>query len=299
MKILDLSHRLPGPLAGLVLGDLGHEVIKIEDEDLKDPFLDGFFSSFDPSFSDWYHELNRSKKIIRLPLSTPEGVRELFKFIKNADGLILSQSEKLKMKWGLTAENLSSYPLSVVELGSSEKIKTPMHDLNALAHSGLLKLFLADQTRDILSPPFLPFAGITFGQQVATTLLSMMLKTREEKKLSWKTVYLLETIEKIYRPLWSLQSEHKGKVKFLHNGAYPCYCLYKLKGPAYLAVAAVEEKFWVAFSEAFKIKLEAPERFNTDPDSFKEVSRAVQNVTLEEAKLILKDNQWCISLIEQ
>ncbi len=63
LKIIDLTHRLPGPLAGKILCDLGHEVIKIEDEKHKDPFLSGMFSSFDESFEDWYKELNQQKKI--------------------------------------------------------------------------------------------------------------------------------------------------------------------------------------------------------------------------------------------
>ena len=54
IKIIDFSHRLPGPLAGKILSDLGAEVIKIEDETHKDPFLSGMFSHFDESFKIWY-----------------------------------------------------------------------------------------------------------------------------------------------------------------------------------------------------------------------------------------------------
>ena len=60
IKILDLTHRLPGPLAGMVLSDLGYDVIKIEDEKHKDPFLAGAFSDFDDSFEDWYRVLNQN-----------------------------------------------------------------------------------------------------------------------------------------------------------------------------------------------------------------------------------------------
>ena len=44
LKIIDLSHRLPGPLCGKILVDLGAEVIKIEDHVFQDPFLSGLFS---------------------------------------------------------------------------------------------------------------------------------------------------------------------------------------------------------------------------------------------------------------
>ena len=66
LKFIDLTHRLPGPLAGKILCDLGYEVIKIEDEQHKDPFLSGKFSEFDNSFEDWYKELNQQKRLVRL-----------------------------------------------------------------------------------------------------------------------------------------------------------------------------------------------------------------------------------------
>ena len=47
---LDLSHRLPGPLAGNLLGGLGARVIKIEDKKIQDPFNEGLFSKMDESF---------------------------------------------------------------------------------------------------------------------------------------------------------------------------------------------------------------------------------------------------------
>jgi len=69
---IDLTHRLPGPLAGKILADLGATVIKIEDEKHKDPFLSGAFSAFDQSCENWYEELNRKRQIVRLDFKSPE-----------------------------------------------------------------------------------------------------------------------------------------------------------------------------------------------------------------------------------
>src|SRR6478752_630200 len=95
LRILDLTHRLPGPLAGKVLSDLGYEVYKIEDEKHKDPFLAGAFSEFDDSFEDWYKELNKDKKIIRLDFKSPEIKTVMKGYLKEADGVLLSLSPKL------------------------------------------------------------------------------------------------------------------------------------------------------------------------------------------------------------
>ena len=56
--ILDLSHRLPGPMAGKLLGDLGARVIKVEDKKFKDPFIYGLFAEMDNSFPIWYENIN-------------------------------------------------------------------------------------------------------------------------------------------------------------------------------------------------------------------------------------------------
>ena len=38
LKVLDFSHRLPGPLGCNLLGELGAKVIKVEDSVFKDAF---------------------------------------------------------------------------------------------------------------------------------------------------------------------------------------------------------------------------------------------------------------------
>ena len=84
IKIIDFTHRLPGPLAGKILTDLGAEVIKVEDIKHKDPFLSGMFSVFDASFEDWYEELNKGKKIIRLDFKATDIKEQIKEILPNA-----------------------------------------------------------------------------------------------------------------------------------------------------------------------------------------------------------------------
>lgn len=297
MRILDFSHRLPGPLAGKILSDLGAEVVKIEDEQLKDPFLDGFFAQFDPSFAHWYEELNKKKKVIRVDFNDPEIKKFIIKECQMSDGLILSLSPKMKEKLGLTEEVLKELPLSVVELGGSQKLNQPMHDLNALMHSGFLKLYVKDFNQDILPPPFLPFAGISFGQHISSLMLMNIHEAQKEKKLIWDKCYLLETIESVWEPFWNKKDQAQNRYKFLHNGAYPCYSLYRLKDGHYLGLAAVEEKFWVNFTQGFGISLTKEERFNTDAKCFKIISDKLKTLSSEEVEKVLKHGEMCASIL--
>lgn len=300
LKIIDLTHRLPGPLAGKILADLGAEVIKVEDEKHRDPFLTGVFSEFDRSFENWYHELNEKKQIVRLDFRSPGIKNEVKKIIKDADGIILSLSPKLKKSLGLTKEDLKEIsPLAVVELEASSTHNKAMHDLNALAVSGILSLHVAHETANIVAPPFLPVAGIAFGQQVATQILANIIFSQKNNCTVNTVSYLHDTTEAIFKPFWSMELRAQNKTKFLHNGAYPCYSLYRTCDGNYVAVAAVEEKFWVDLSSIFGIPLPLNERFSTDLKSFETVANVFAKLSKEEIESKAKDKELCISIVRK
>lgn len=87
------------------------------------------------------------------------------------------------------------------------------------------------------------------------------------------------------------------KTKFLHNGAYPCYSIYKTKDGAYAAVAAVEEKFWTDLSTLYSIPLSLEKRFDTHPDSFNKVSQVFLSMTSHEIEAKLGDKDLCLSIV--
>jgi crotonobetainyl-CoA:carnitine CoA-transferase CaiB-like acyl-CoA transferase len=301
LKILDLTHRLPGPLAGKILCDLGYEVFKIEDEKHKDPFLAGSFSDFDDSFEDWYRELNQDKKILRFDFKSPDIKSIIAGLLKDADGVLLSLSPKLKDSLGLDDVTLASLnrPIAIVELEASKDHKKAMHDLNALALSGFLSLHVAHVDDQIVDPPFFPVAGIAFGQQVATQLLSNLLTAREENRVVKSISYLYETAETILNPFWSKELQAQKRTKFLHNGAYPCYSLYRLKDGNYVALAAVEEKFWTDFISLFKISLPLENRFDKDEKAFQIVADIFAKLDTSAIETMTRDKELCLSIVKK
>lgn len=301
IKIIDLTHRLPGPLAGKILADMGATVIKIEDEKHKDPFLSGMFSEFDRSFENWYEELNKKKQILRFDFKA-QNIKDLIaRELKDADGMLLSLSPKLKVSLGVDDESLKALgrPLAVVELEASSTHNKAMHDLNALALCGLLSLHTADETRDVVPPPFMPVAGIAFGQQVATEILANILASKNQNKLIKTVSYLHDTAQNIFHPFWPKTLQEQGRTKFLHNGAYPCYSLYRTKDSQYVAVAAVEEKFWAELIKTFDIPLEISKRFNTNAESFSIVASVFAKMTANEIEHKTKDKELCISIVRK
>src|SRR5438128_3724537 len=86
LRVIDLTCVVAGPFCTMMLGDMGAEVLKIEEPRHGDdsrgwaPFIEGTGS--------FYLALNRSKKSVALDLKTPEGAGALRQLIETADVLI-------------------------------------------------------------------------------------------------------------------------------------------------------------------------------------------------------------------
>ena len=86
LRVLDFTRVLAGPLCTMLLGDMGAEVIKIEDPRGGDdtrawaPFVDGW--------STYFLSINRNKQSVALDLKSEEGRRMLDALIETADVIV-------------------------------------------------------------------------------------------------------------------------------------------------------------------------------------------------------------------
>jgi crotonobetainyl-CoA:carnitine CoA-transferase CaiB-like acyl-CoA transferase len=83
IRVLELSLAVMGPTAGMLLGDMGAEVIRIEPTPQGDDTrrIKGFGTGFFPAF-------NRNKKSLVLNLKSPEGKEIMERLIETADVLV-------------------------------------------------------------------------------------------------------------------------------------------------------------------------------------------------------------------
>lgn len=100
VRVVELTHTILGPSCGMILADLGAEVIKVEPVDgdrtrkLKG-FGQGFFGYF-----------NRNKKSLALDADAPEGRKVLVKLLQSADAMIENFAPGSMSKRGLGPEHL-------------------------------------------------------------------------------------------------------------------------------------------------------------------------------------------------
>jgi crotonobetainyl-CoA:carnitine CoA-transferase CaiB-like acyl-CoA transferase len=112
VRILEVGHMLAGPYCGLLLADLGAEVIKIEppEGDIArrvSPHRVGPHNAY-------FASLNRSKKSIVLDLASADGQRELGRLAASAHALITNLRPSAIRKLGLTYERLKIHNERIV-----------------------------------------------------------------------------------------------------------------------------------------------------------------------------------------
>src|SRR6202158_5169911 len=84
IRVVELANYVSGPYAGMLLGDLGAEVIKVEAPDGGDPFRGWGRVEYSPTFG----SVNRNKKSVVLDLKSPAGLAAALALIRTADVLI-------------------------------------------------------------------------------------------------------------------------------------------------------------------------------------------------------------------
>jgi crotonobetainyl-CoA:carnitine CoA-transferase CaiB-like acyl-CoA transferase len=106
VRVVDLSRVLAGPFCGMLLSDLGADVIKVEDTGTGDesrtwpPHKDGESAAF--------LVINRNKRDMTLDLKAPEGVEAVKRLVAKADVLIENFRTGTMESYGLGYDTLSA-----------------------------------------------------------------------------------------------------------------------------------------------------------------------------------------------
>jgi alpha-methylacyl-CoA racemase len=273
MKVLEIAARLPGPLAGHFLTLENVEVTKLEDKNFPDPFSD---TKTDPQFLTWYQQINKNKIIIKEDFSS----FDLTKFCEGFDVLLISLPEKIKKLLKIHEINLP-----IVEIKSTHK-DHPKHDLNFLMDSGLLSL-------QNYAMPALPFGAIEVSHRTALKTLVSLYQFKLHNKKEHQILYMQDVIDELMHTLWPNSIQNRNR--FLHNGLYPCYNVYKTRDDRHIALAAVEEKFWVTFCEKFSLELSLDDRFDISGEVKTRIQKRLEALTLIEIKDLVGTEHFCLS----
>ena len=146
VTVIEIGHSVAAPYAGMILGELGAEVIKVENPKGGDacrgwgpPFTDGTATAF--------HAFNRAKRGITIDLGDPAQVEKLRGLIRErADVLIHNLKYGTLDRYGLSAAALAAEKPSLVycnigAFGATGPLRDrPGYDPMMQAYGGLMSL---------------------------------------------------------------------------------------------------------------------------------------------------------------
>ena len=260
VRVLDLTRLLPGAYATLLLADLGADVVKVED-----PRGGDGMRTLPPLASGrnvYFEALNRNKRSITLDLRSTAAVAVLAALAARSDVIVDSFRPSTARRLGVDARTLSArHPrlvcASISGFGQSGPYEErAAHDINYQALAGLLR------------PPALPgplVGDIGAAMQTAFGILAAIIQRDRTGAGSFVDVSIHEAAM-----AWSM---------FPTTGdlANACYNVYETADGQWLALGALEPKFWAGFCERIG-RPELTQRQHAEGEDRAQVLRDVRSV---------------------
>tara|TARA_B110000116_G_scaffold269715_1_gene286234 strand:+ start:1061 stop:2338 length:1278 start_codon:yes stop_codon:yes gene_type:complete len=178
VRVIEFTEIIAGPVSGVMLSDLGADVIKIEPP-WGDPWRDGG-GPFAEHESRAFIAVNRGKRSIQLDLTKSDGRAAAHRLVENADIVVTNHRPDVPAKLGIDYDTLSSInPRIIYAEASAYGLKGPYaggpgYDVLAQAFSGIIQsegIMWRGVPRMIRTTPFVDFTtGYAIVQSVCAAL---------------------------------------------------------------------------------------------------------------------------------
>ena len=194
IKVVDLTRTLAGPFCTMLMGDMGADVVKIEEPAAGDetrkwtPFVNGESTQF--------LTFNRNKRSLAIDLKAPEGLKIVKDLAADADVVIESFRAGTLERLGLGYEEIKKINPGVVYCSISGYGRTgpmadmPGYDLLIQAYSGLMSL-TGDPDGSPLRIGF-SLVDLFTGMMAYGTILTALRQKDQTGKGQWVEAALLD-----------------------------------------------------------------------------------------------------------
>ena len=267
LRILDLTRVLAGPFCTMILGDLGAEVIKVEDLAGGDqtrgipPHVNGE--------SHYFLAINRNKKSLTVDARTDGGRAILLDLVRHSDALVENFRPSVMERLGLgeaalRAANPRLIICSISGYGRDTSLSSkPSFDLVVQALSGVMSV-----NGEADGPPTklgLPMGDLGGAVWAVIGILSAVQHRHLTGEALTVDLSLLDGLIGMFgylSELYLLTGENPTRVGSAHQSVVP-YGRYPAKD-GHLVLALMVESFWVKFCNAIgRSELAQDERFAT------------------------------------
>jgi crotonobetainyl-CoA:carnitine CoA-transferase CaiB-like acyl-CoA transferase len=272
VRILAFTQLGAGPYAMTLLGDLGAEIVKIED-----PTIGGDEARTVPPYAEdgdspYFQSLNRNAKSLTLNLRTARGVEVFHHLVRVSDAVYANARGDLPAKLGLDYASLKAVNPRIVCCSLSGFGKTgpraadPGYDFLMQALAGFMSV-----SGDPGSPPTrcgVSVVDFSAGLASITGLLIGLLRARETGVGCDVDVSLLDTAISMlnYLAVWNLKGYRLDRQPdSAHQTLVPSQNFPTKDG--YLVIMCMKEKFWQRLADRLGLAhLKDDARFRTFQD---------------------------------
>ncbi|MEA3028308.1 MAG: alpha-methylacyl-CoA racemase [Alphaproteobacteria bacterium] len=300
--VLDFTTLLPGPLATLLLAEAGAEVLKIErpgGEDMRryEPRFDGESAMF--------ALLNRGKKSLVLDLKSASDRDKLVPLIKRADVLVeqFRPGVMARLELGyeaIKAINPKLIYCSITGYGQhGPRAGEAGHDLNYIGHTGLLALNPGPPDRPVVPPALI--ADIAGGTLPAMMNILLGLRQRD---LTGQGCHLdiamtdaMFTFAGHALATGHATGHFPGMGGARLSGGSPRYLLYPTRDGKLVCCAALEQKFWEAFTATIGLAPEFADDGRNPAGTTAAVATIIAGKTAEEWRPLLAAADCCVTVM--
>ena len=145
VKVLDLSRVFAGPLCGMVLGDFGADVVKVEHPGRGDDTRD-WGLRIGKTETTYYNSMNRNKRSITVDLQKPEGLQLILQLLPQFDVVIHNFKFGGAEKLGLGYEQLKAVKPDIIYCSvtgyntATDEAARPGYDILVQGEAGLMAM---------------------------------------------------------------------------------------------------------------------------------------------------------------
>ena len=290
VKVLELAQIMAGPTCGLMLADLGAEVIKIE----KIPGGDDTRRFLPPDVNGEaaaFMMMNRNKRGMALDLKTKEGVEVFKRLVKQADVVVENFRKGTLEKLGVGYEELKKINPKIILCEISGYGRTGPYadkggfDLIAQGMSGLMSITGESKGK----PPMkvgAPVTDITAGILAATGVLAALV-SRATTGVGQRVDTSLYEAGIVHTYWQSAIASATGVAPGPLGSAHPLTAPYQAfqTKDKWITVGASNQNTWLKLIDALEVKeLQENEKFNSNANRMQNVTELTELLKKELAK---------------
>jgi alpha-methylacyl-CoA racemase len=260
VRIIEMAGIGPGPFCGMMLSDMGAEVIRVDRKSAVDLGVE---------MPRQFNVLNRGRRSIALDLKTPEGIAAVKRIATKCDALIEGFRPGVMERLGLSPDELLRCNSRLVYgrvtgWGQTGPVASAAgHDINYISLTGMLH---AIGRSGPPSPPLNLVGDFGGGAMyLAFGVVCALLEARSSGKGQVVDAAMVDGAASLGAAIFGLRAAgiwNENRADNILDSGAPWYDVYETGDGKYISIGSIEERFFNLLLE--KLDLRAPELRNRD-----------------------------------